>query len=655
MTHVRHYLRPVGPVTFFWALASVMLYEVWQSPDRNGLATFWSLVLGVGVALVSLTVWVGRRSLPAPTPDALQLASLADELAAQIRDQWTRAASDRGLLQYEPIPVRWRVPKAALAGSNVAAAASRRFQPLPGLQRVGVGQLASGDINDLHAIYGGLGSGRLVIAGAPGAGKSSAGVLLMRRALAHRAEATADQRLQIPVPVMFSLAGWNPQIEPVTKWLDAVMCLTYPVLAGKRRGWTRRLIDDGWITLVLDGLDEIAEHLRPVALEALSQQVTFRLVLLTRADEMEAAAAISQLDGAAAVELQEVDAAVAADYLLQVQLDQVPQQWLELASRLRAAPDGPLAQALSSPLALTLVRDTFRGTGYAEQLASFCNAADQSTSPEEIMGELLDRVLPAAYAARPGGHKQRYDLPTARRALGSIANLMNQDEILELRWWQLPEWTPSAPRVISTWLVCGFVASIIGALIGEKISGVGVVLGVIFCLIMMFSVLAMASAEQADGISRRHADAWSSLTPVTSWRSDFKRGLKIAILSAAVVGAAVGALLATATSFEGAMILGVGVALAIAIATAVTSTATWPLCLALIQLSVRYGTPIRLLSFLESARKQNVLRTVGPVYQFRHARLQDRLAGRAKAAGLTQADLPCGDNLSPKAGLSANS
>ena len=36
--------------------------------------------------------------------------------------------------------------------------------------------------------------------------------------------------------------------------------------------------------------------------------------------------------------------------------------------------------------------------------------------------------------------------------------------------------------------------------------------------------------------------------------------------------------------------------------------------------------------FLEDARKRDVLRTVGPVYQFRHARLQDRLADQASAA-----------------------
>ena len=42
-----------------------------------------------------------------------------------------------------------------------------------------------------------------------------------------------------------------------------------------------------------------------MALQGLSQQATFRLVLLTRLDEMAAAAARGHLEGAAAVELSE--------------------------------------------------------------------------------------------------------------------------------------------------------------------------------------------------------------------------------------------------------------------------------------------------------------------------------------------------------------
>ena len=53
---------------------------------------------------------------------------------------------------------------------------------------------------------------------------------------------------------------------------------------------------------------------------------------------------------------------------------------------------------------------------------------------------------------------------------------------------------------------------------------------------------------------------------------------------------------------------------------------TWTVSLTFAQLALRWHTPVRLLRFLDDARERNVLRTVGPVYQFRHARLQDRLA-----------------------------
>jgi hypothetical protein len=38
-------------------------------------------------------------------------------------------------------------------------------------------------------------------------------------------------------------------------------------------------------------------------------------------------------------------------------------------------------------------------------------------------------------------------------------------------------------------------------------------------------------------------------------------------------------------------------------------------------------TPLQLMTFLEDAHKLGVLRQVGAVYQFRHALLQERLAG----------------------------
>ena len=52
----------------------------------------------------------------------------------------------------------------------------------------------------------------------------------------------------------------------------------------------------------------------------------------------------------------------------------------------------------------------------------------------------------------------------------------------------------------------------------------------------------------------------------------------------------------------------------------------WSSSLAFMQLAASDRTPVRLMRFLEDARSRSVLRTVGPIYQFRHARLQDRLA-----------------------------
>ena len=75
------------------------------------------------------------------------------------------------------------------------------------------------------------------------------------------------------------------------------------------------MLDAGRIAVILDGLDEIPQALRPSVLRALSQQATFRLVLLTRSAEMADAATQALLQGAAAIELQAIGPDAAAAYL----------------------------------------------------------------------------------------------------------------------------------------------------------------------------------------------------------------------------------------------------------------------------------------------------------------------------------------------------
>jgi hypothetical protein len=568
-------------------------------------------------------------------------------------------------------------------------------------------------------------------------------VILILAALKYREQISDAERLAVPVPVMFTLHDWNPDTQRVQDWLVVRLQQTYPMLGGKS-GATKaaRLLAAGKVAVILDGLDEIPAELRSVALRALSHQATFRLVVLTRSAEMADAASHGLLEGAAAVELQDVDAMTAARYLTRVQVHPAPRGWRELTSRLRRTPDGSLARALSNPLTLTLVRDTYRSGDDIRELLDFCDTAGRRVSSETIVDHLLDRVLPAAYAQRPGEPSLRYDLQTAQHALGCLAARMNQDGIRDLQWWRMRDWAPAAPRVIATGLAFGLGLGLVGGLTVGRAFGLalGPAAALAFGLLFRFgsmgpsqttprtlrqalhpSTLAAGlpvglavglgsglaaglavglagtlpagltaglalgfAAGLGAGLTRAlfhpSADNAAPLSPRTSWRSNRTSGLAFGLAFGLVFGLAVGLAGTIAGRLAGGLALGLTVGLAIGLTAALASgltagiaagltsgivvglaagltgglsdglaswlafglagglalglagglmyTLTWSATLTFAQLAARWRTPIRLMCFLEDARERNVLRTVGPVYQFRHARLQDRLAGQ---------------------------
>jgi hypothetical protein len=703
-------LWPVAAIAAIAAGTGLLLYAVWRSPHRNDLIAYWGLVATVVTIATGWISWAWRTRART-SAGAVQGAAadhVADVLARAVAGQWMRAAADRGLLVPEPIPVRWRRPSVPLAGA--AAAAARAFGPLPGMISVTAARLIEGDIRDLHQLYAGLGSGRLVIAGAPGSGKSGAAVLLILAAVAHRDQVADADRPGVPVPVMFTLHGWDPIGRPVQDWLAARLGQTYPVLAGPDgAAKSAGLLAAGKIAVILDGLDEIPADLQPAALRALSQQATFRLVILTRTEEMAAAATQSRLDGAAAVELQDVDAATAADYLTRVQLDPPPPGWSELTACLRRAPDSPLAQALGSPLILGLLRDTYRGQDDARELLGFGGSPASAVSRDDIIDRVLDRALPAAYVQQPGQPPPRYDLKKAHHTLSQLAAQMNRDGTRDLRWWNIPRWVTAAPRILTAVLVLALTVSLI--LIAENSSSgpiptgfefdgafevgltsgliTGSVLGLAFWFAVArrhhlprrirlhrwhealrrdalgqglvplvivglgiglvgwavtFQVRAGLAAGAAAGLatalvfmfSGPGVDDASSVVPASSWHNDLAFGLVVGLLVGLVLGIVSGLGYATVARIDtGSSGLvagfgnGLGTGLAAGIVFALFSTRTWQASLTFMQLAARWHTPPRLMRFLEDARQRNVLRIIGPVYQFRHARLQDRLAGQA--------------------------
>jgi hypothetical protein len=169
-------------------------------------------------------------------------------------------------------------------------------------------------------------------------------------------------------------------------------------------------------------------------------------------------------------------------------------------------------------------------------------------------------------------------------------------------------------------LVAAFVFGLIGWLIGALSPGVGDVL--------------------------RDGSSLGSPSPLTSWRGERRYGLVLGLLTG-ILGFLVGVLpgwfvvserdhYARGDSPVFALLLGLGIGVAVGLGVLLASSRTWASSFACLQMARHRHTPVRLMRFLEDARERGVMRTVGPVYQFRHARLQDRLAKQESTSAPTE-------------------
>ncbi len=129
----------------------------------------------------------------------------------------------------------------------------------------------------------------------------------------------------------------------------------------------------------------------------------------------------------------------------------------------------------------------------------------------------------------------------------------------------------------------------------------------------------------------------SSRSPVASWHDGPKLGLRVGLTTALMVGLTTALVNGLTTALVNGLSSGLrnglekglpaGAGAGIGFVVSVVGI----VFLTELRMAIKWRTPVRLLRFLEDARGRNILRTVGPVCQLRHARLQDRLAGSAAA------------------------
>ncbi|GIG93188.1 NACHT domain-containing protein [Plantactinospora endophytica] len=653
------------------------------------------LELAIGATLVTLVGSaaagrvISRASSRTASPDALDAA--ADALAETVRRQWEVAALERGLVSPKPVPIRWRWSRSSVTGPVTDAVgtdgATARFPPLPGTTRVSENDLTGGGMQALFAVYAGLDSGRLLIVGGPGTGKTGAVITLLITALRHRDELGESDRKVTPVPVLVNCRYWDPSRLAFADWVAKQLRDTYRFLRADEYGAdvAERLIAQQRVAVLLDGFDETPEELRPTILGSLDGQARCRLVLISRNEQLADAVRHAHLAGAAALELLPVSREDAADYLLRCRVQPAPESWQRLVDQVRSGIDGAIAEALNKPLTLTLVRDTF----HADDATALLGPArfDNSNAVEDF---LLDRVVPAAYATRPGRPAPRYTAAQANRWLRYIARKMGEEDTYDLAWWRIPAWQPSTFRAVANGLLAALVFAVIGwvtfgsefaaitgvaglvagTLVGafaewrpedrparvtpirwralgspgrSRLNLIGLVIGLGYGTVagLTFGLRGNPALGLACGIATAlafqfstavsiltaapYADAGNPVDPLTGWRRDRATGLVVGIAFGLASGVLTGIAFGMWYGFGRGLTIGVTVGVATGIAMSLSYVRTWDARLAFVQIWLAGDGPVRSMEFFEDAHRRGVLRTVGPVYQFRHARLRDRL------------------------------
>ena len=670
-----------------------------------------------------------------PQPSAVvvpdRLAEPADDLARAVVARWQREEEQRRIQDPSPLPVRWE------------QAAEELTDHWANICRVPVGDTSgplelAGRIDDIVPVYRRIPSGRLVVLGRAGSGKTILALRFVLDLLAARAPAD-------PVPVIVGLGSWNPTTTALRDWLIGQLVRDHPGLATPGPGGSTvaaALVEAGRILPVLDGFDEIADGLHRPALEALNA-TTLPLVLTSRREQYSSAVAVADvLTAAAAVEVVDLTLADAGEYLRRTARRSTATAWDTVLAALDRDPDGlacvNLTAVLTTPLMVTLARTVYSDTGDGDPAVLL--DTDRFADPEALEDHLLDSFVPIVYQRPPVN--PAWELHDVLHWLATLARHLDRLGTRDIAWWQIGNPVGRRTGVLVTGLAAGLVLAVVDLIaqlvitavvsgargIDGGLTGIGIITvlvgllgGVMFGLmhghVARHGVAALGPARfELRLIRRRHEVlqrflarlgvgmvgglafglGYGLLTALFGWLLSalghlsllrvIEVGLVNSVVYAIVVGLGAGLVGGLIAGFEVpldtasavspvdlllanrrtmlaqlvvwvpvfGLVIGFGPMALLPLLQPFLGPLVWPLPAALqwaaaaglggglayllsltawgqwvlfcrVLLPLRGRLPWALVAFLDDAYRRGVLRQAGAVYQFRHARLQDRL------------------------------
>lgn len=394
------------------------------------------------------------RPAPAASPVHAELVTAATELAREIRRRWQREEEHRRVHDPFPLPVRWQDAPESLTDHSENI---QRLPPGATPDRMDL----SGDLGSVAEVYRRIGSGRLVVLGRAGSGKS---ILTIRFVLDQLEAREPHDR----VPVIFSIGSWDPTGVALRDWLIDRLVRDHPHLTRRAPDGSTLaagLVDTDLVLPVLDGFDEIAEGLRSTALEVLNS-TSLPLVLTSRRGEFAEAVqeAGAPLVWAAGLELTDLTLDDLAAYLPRTARP-VPRGdggsaavWTPVLDRLRARESGaatPLARVLNTPLMIILARTMYSeapGRNPAELLDAE-RFPDENSLEEHLLAGFVPTVYRRRVAERSATRRRERhrDPEHAERWLGHLAHHLARldGDQQDLAWWRIGDSLRLPTRLLS--------------------------------------------------------------------------------------------------------------------------------------------------------------------------------------------------------------
>ncbi|WP_405987001.1 NACHT domain-containing protein [Streptomyces sp. NBC_00872] len=390
---------------------------------------------------------------------AVDVEKAADQLARAVKEQWDDEAAIRRLNDPYPLPVAWRAADTDLVEPWPQLAELAHAWPGgppedPDRWPTVATGLAGTDAQIGEVFSQRVPTRRLIVLGEPGSGKTMLLIRLMQDLIARRTDGGQ-------VPVLFSLASWDPARQPLEGWLAEQLRRSHPGLRApapvavpgvdQEVDLAQALLKAGRILPLLDGFDELPPALHTLALDALNRALSARqpLVVASRTTAYRAALtrpdAMVRLNGAAGIHLLPLTSDQIAAYLRRDAggpHTPAADRWNTVVGHLGAGT--PVGQALSTPLGLFLARTIYNPrphtrapSGPASHPDELCDTAAFPTRGA-LETQLFNAFIPAAYTP----HQPNPPRWSAQRAHHTLVFLARHLEAHrggspDLAWWEL--------------------------------------------------------------------------------------------------------------------------------------------------------------------------------------------------------------------------